>query len=104
MSQEIEAVSYCVGMSLGGSLLQQNLEGISTAKLSEAIQDAFDGKPMKYTPEQANEIIQNYTNQISNLETMLIEKDENLANITNQLVTSIIVLFFFQPLFPQQHQ
>lgn len=60
MSEELEAVSYCVGMSLGGSLLQQNLDTISTEVLAQAIQDAFDGKPMKYTPEQANEIIQKY--------------------------------------------
>lgn len=60
MSEEIDAVSYCVGMSLGGSLLQQNLEGISVAKLTEAIQDAFEGKPMKYSPEEANEIIQKF--------------------------------------------
>ena len=46
MSEDLKAVSYCVGMSLGGSLLQQNLQGISTAVLAEAIQDAFDGKEM----------------------------------------------------------
>jgi FKBP-type peptidyl-prolyl cis-trans isomerase len=63
MSEEIDAVSYCVGMSLGGSLLQQNLEGISPAKLAEAIQDAFDGKPMKYSPEEANNIIQNFLSE-----------------------------------------
>jgi len=62
MSQEIEAVSYCVGMSLGGSLLQQNLEGLSSEVIAQAIDDAFKGKEMKYSPEQANEIIQNYLN------------------------------------------
>jgi FKBP-type peptidyl-prolyl cis-trans isomerase FklB len=65
MSQEIEAASYCVGMSLGGSLLQQNLEGLSPEVIAKAITDAFEGKEMKYTPEQANEIIQNYLNGIS---------------------------------------
>ncbi|MDC3253084.1 FKBP-type peptidyl-prolyl cis-trans isomerase [Crocinitomicaceae bacterium] len=62
MSEDLNAVSYCVGMSLGGSLLQQNLQGISTEVLAEAIQDAFDGKEMKYTPEEANTIIQNFLN------------------------------------------
>ena len=60
MSQEIEAVSYCVGMSLGGSLMQQNLEELSPEKIAEAISDAFEGKQMKYTPEEANAIIQKY--------------------------------------------
>ncbi|MFT6504086.1 MAG: FKBP-type peptidyl-prolyl cis-trans isomerase FklB [Crocinitomicaceae bacterium] len=62
MSEELDAVSYCVGMSLGGSLLQQNLQGINTAVLAEAINDAFAGKEMKYTPEEANGIIQKFLN------------------------------------------
>lgn len=54
----MEAVSYCVGMSLGGSLMQQNLQDLSPEVIAEAISDAFKGNKMKYTPEQANEIIQ----------------------------------------------
>ena len=60
MSEELKAVSYCVGMSLGGSLLQQNLQGLSTEVLAEAIQDTFDGKELKYTPEEANQVIQQF--------------------------------------------
>lgn len=60
MSEELKAVSYCVGMSLGGSLLQQNLQGLSTEVLAEAIQDTFDAKELKYTPEEANQIIQQF--------------------------------------------
>ena len=62
MSEEIKAVSYCVGMSLGGSLLQQNLEEISPEILAEAITDTFAKKELKYTPEQANEVIQGFLN------------------------------------------
>ncbi|PWL28308.1 MAG: peptidylprolyl isomerase [Fluviicola sp. XM-24bin1] len=61
----MEAVSYCVGMSLGGSLLQQNLESLSPEVIAEAISDAFQGKQMKYTPEEANAIIQKYLTGIS---------------------------------------
>mgnify|MGYP003639230256 CR=1 FL=1 len=60
MSEELKEVSYCVGMSLGGSLLQQNLQGISPEVLAEAIKDTFEGKQLKFSPEQANEIIQNF--------------------------------------------
>ncbi|MBL1281603.1 MAG: FKBP-type peptidyl-prolyl cis-trans isomerase [Fluviicola sp.] len=60
MSEELKEVSYCVGMSLGGSLLQQNLQGISPEVLAEAIKDTFEGKQLKYSPDQANEIIQNF--------------------------------------------
>lgn len=60
MAEDIKEVSYCVGMSLGGSLLQQNLKNLSSASIAEAIQDTFDGKQLKYTPEEANEIIQGF--------------------------------------------
>lgn len=60
MSEEINAVSYCVGLSVAGSLIQQNLNGISTEALGEAINDVFEGKKPKYTAEEANAIIQNY--------------------------------------------
>ena len=60
MTEEIRAVSYCVGMSVAGSLMQQDLEGISPEIMAEAIADAFSGKTPKYTPEMANTIIQKY--------------------------------------------
>lgn len=60
MSEELKAVSYCVGMSLGGSLLQQQLQGISPEVLAEAIKDTFEGKELKYSPEEANSIIQSF--------------------------------------------
>lgn len=60
MTEEIKAVSYCVGMSLAGSLKQQNLSGISPDELATAIKDAFEGKELRYTPEEANQIIQKF--------------------------------------------
>lgn len=60
MARDINEVSYCIGMSLGESLLQQNLEGLNTEQLLEAIKTTFDKKDLKYTPEEANAIIQEY--------------------------------------------
>ncbi len=60
MTEDIKAVSYCVGMSIAGSLMQQDLEGVSPEILAQAISDAFAGKEPLYTPEMANTIIQNY--------------------------------------------
>ena len=60
MSEEIKEVSYCVGMSLGGSLLQQNLSNLDVDAMSKAIKDTFEGTALKFTPEEANGIIQNF--------------------------------------------
>ncbi|MBI1838092.1 MAG: FKBP-type peptidyl-prolyl cis-trans isomerase [Flavobacteriia bacterium] len=64
MSEEIKAVSYCVGMSIADSLLQQDLDGLSTEVLAEAINDVFSGKTVKYAPNEANAIIQSYLNSV----------------------------------------
>jgi FKBP-type peptidyl-prolyl cis-trans isomerase FklB len=60
MTEEIKAVSYCVGMSVAGSLMQQDLEGISPDVLAQAITDVFAGKTTEYSPEMANTIIEEY--------------------------------------------
>ena len=60
MTEELKAVSYCIGMSVGGSLIQQNLKELSTDILAEAINDSFEGNQMKYSAEEANSIIQKY--------------------------------------------
>lgn len=65
MSQDIQAVSYCIGLSVADSLLQQDLGGVDPAVMAEAISDVFHGKTMKYSPDQANAIIQKYVEEIT---------------------------------------
>jgi FKBP-type peptidyl-prolyl cis-trans isomerase len=60
MTLDKTAVSYCVGMSLGGSLLQQDLGELSAEVIANAINDTFERKELKFTPEEANNIIQKY--------------------------------------------
>lgn len=64
MTHDIDAVSYCVGMSIAGSLLQQDLEAISPEVLAEALADVFAGKQPKFSPDEANAIIQNYLQEV----------------------------------------
>ncbi len=64
MTEEINAVSYCVGMSVAGSLMQQDLETINPEALAEAIADTFAGKTPKYAPDEANAIIQKYLQRV----------------------------------------
>jgi FKBP-type peptidyl-prolyl cis-trans isomerase len=65
MSDELNAVSYCVGMSIAESLAQQNLSNLSIDAFTEAIEDVFEGKELRYTPEQANAIIQQYMQRVT---------------------------------------
>ncbi len=64
MSEDIKAVSYCIGMSVAGSLIHQDLDQLSPAILAEAIKDVFEGKTPKYGDEEANQIIQNYIGKL----------------------------------------
>ncbi len=64
MTEEVKAASYCVGLSIADSLKQQDLEGLSTEILAEAIKDSFAGATLKYSPQEANGIIQSYLNTI----------------------------------------
>lgn len=65
MSQDIKAVSYCIGLSVADSLMQQDLNGIDPQEMAVAISDVFQGKPLKIAPEQANQIIQSYIQELS---------------------------------------
>jgi FKBP-type peptidyl-prolyl cis-trans isomerase FklB len=82
MTEEIKAVSYCVGMSIAGSLVQQDLEGIDPEVMAQAIRDVFEGKPLTYQPEQANEIIQDYLAKatVTKFETIKNEGEAFLAS------------------------
>lgn len=60
MSQDIKDVSYCVGMSLAGSLMQQDLGGLNVDEISVALKDTFSGNAPRFSGEQANQIIQEY--------------------------------------------
>lgn len=81
MSQDIQAVSYCIGLSVADSLLQQELGGIDPKVMAEAISDVFEQKALKYTPEQANQIIQAYIQHVSEsaFETYKVEGEAFLA-------------------------
>jgi FKBP-type peptidyl-prolyl cis-trans isomerase len=60
MSDLLNDASYCVGMSVGYSLENQDLESISIDKFVEGMKAVFDKKDPKFTPQEANQIIQDY--------------------------------------------
>ena len=65
MSQDINEVSYCIGLSVADSLMQQELGGINPTVMAEAIAAVFNGETSKYSPEEANRIIQAYLQDVT---------------------------------------
>jgi FKBP-type peptidyl-prolyl cis-trans isomerase len=90
MTEEIKAVSYCVGMSIAGSLMQQNLEGIAPEVLSQAITDVFSGKETQYTPEMANTIIENYLQHAGEAKYALIKEAGEAFLLENKAKSGVI--------------
>ena len=89
MTEEIKAVSYCVGMSIADSLLQQDLNGISPEILAEAIKDIFSGVQAQYSPNEANDIIQPYLNGIGEAKFGAVKEEGEAFLATNKLKAEI---------------
>ena len=89
MTEEIKAVSYCVGMSIADSLLQQDLNGISPEILVEAIKDIFSGVQAQYSPNEANDIIQTYLNGIGEAKFGAVKEEGEAFLAANKLKAEI---------------
>ena len=89
MTEELKAVSYCVGMSIADSLLQQDLDGISPEVLAEAIKDIFSGVQAQYSLNEANEIIQTYLNGIGEAKFGAVKEEGEAFLASNKLKSEI---------------
>ncbi len=56
-------VSYAIGTSIAGSLINQNLEDISIDDFVAGLKDALTGQPLKVTPQKANQLIQEHLDE-----------------------------------------
>jgi FKBP-type peptidyl-prolyl cis-trans isomerase len=65
MSDNLTNVSYAIGLSVASSLKEQNLDQLDPKVLVEAISDVFEGKQTKQTPNEAQDIIQNYLKAVA---------------------------------------
>ena len=70
-------VAYCVGMSIGESLAAQDLGTLDALEVAEGIKAIFEKQAPKFSPEQANFIIQNYVNKLS-AEKYAVNKEEGV--------------------------
>lgn len=59
-TNQMDSVSYSLGVLLASSAQQQGFDEIDVPSLVSGIEDVFGGETPKYDPNQANEIIQKY--------------------------------------------
>lgn len=65
MSNQIENASYCLGMSVAGSLIGQNLTEVDPQRFLKGLTDILDQNQPEFSAEEANAIIQNYLQEVS---------------------------------------
>lgn len=65
MSTIKDEASYSVGMSIGQSLENQNLDEINIDEFVKGMQDVFSKTSLKFSPEEANGKIQLFINELS---------------------------------------
>jgi len=84
MQTELEKVSYAVGMSIAESLKNQNLDGVDTRVLAEAMNDIFNGNELKLSPNEANDAIQTYLDSKRNEAFAEVKSEGELFLLANR--------------------
>lgn len=87
----MDQLSYAWGMAFGHQLRGMGVSNIDFKDFDEALHDAFDGKDAKLKPEQANEIIQKFLQELTEKKTaeMKAAGEKFLAeNLKNENVKS----------------
>ncbi|MCU0428372.1 MAG: FKBP-type peptidyl-prolyl cis-trans isomerase [Cytophagaceae bacterium] len=64
LNTEIEQVSYSLGINIAGSLLNQGFEGLHVDALQAGLADALRGSSLRISPEQGEQLIQEYFQQL----------------------------------------
>lgn len=57
---QVEKFSYAIGLSLASNLLQSQIKTVELESLFEAITDVMEGKQPKISPNEANQIIEEF--------------------------------------------
>jgi len=67
--------SYCVGMSVGQSLQNQDLENINVDQFIKGMKDVFSNSKTAFSPQEANSIIQNYLDKQTSSKYEIFKKE-----------------------------
>lgn len=65
-SNNIDRVSYCFGLSIASNLISSGVKTINTEAFNDAMNTAFAGKMPEITPDEANNILQDYFEKLQN--------------------------------------
>lgn len=59
-SNELDRVSYCLGLSIASNLISSGVKTIDADAFNDAMSTVFAGKMPEITPDEANNILQDY--------------------------------------------
>lgn len=62
VSTREEKLSYALGMSIGSNLINSGVTSLDVAVFANAISDIFSGKKPAITPDEANQILEDFMN------------------------------------------
>ena len=65
-SNDLDRVSYCFGLSIASNLISSGVKQISVEAFNDAMGTVFAGKMPEITPDEANNILQDYFEKIQN--------------------------------------
>jgi len=60
LNDETQKVSYALGISIGKNLQQQKFESLNIPALAKGIADVYAGGPLSFTPQQVQQILNDY--------------------------------------------
>lgn len=63
-TEELDKVSYCLGLSIASNLITSGVKSINTQAFVEALEAAFKGEIPEITPDEANKILQEYFQKV----------------------------------------
>ena len=65
-TEELDKVSYCLGLSIASNLLSSGVNTINTEAFVDALRTVYAGQMPEIKPEEANQILQDYFNKLQN--------------------------------------
>lgn len=63
-TEEKDKVSYCLGLSIASNLITSGVKTIQVDPFMDALDAAFNGKMPELSPEEANQILQEYFSKV----------------------------------------